>query len=54
MCPVVRSLVCLVCLQIYELLPGGCACIPQLSEALMTVSRALDAEMGSMPAVEVG
>jgi hypothetical protein len=36
-----------------ELLPGGRSSIPALAEALLVVSRALDAEMGSMPAVEV-
>jgi hypothetical protein len=40
-------------LQVSELLPGGQSSIPALAEALLVVSRALDAEMGSMPSVEV-
>jgi hypothetical protein len=39
--------------QVSELLPGGQSSIPALAEALLVVSRALDAEMGSMPSVEV-
>ncbi|WIA16567.1 hypothetical protein OEZ85_013237 [Tetradesmus obliquus] len=38
--------------QVSELLPGGRSSIPALAEALLVVSRALDAEMGSMPSVE--
>ncbi|WIA36761.1 hypothetical protein OEZ86_008027 [Tetradesmus obliquus] len=38
--------------QVSGLLPGGRSSIPALAEALLVVSRALDAEMGSMPSVE--
>ncbi|KAF8065507.1 hypothetical protein HT031_003108 [Scenedesmus sp. PABB004] len=38
--------------QVLALLPVGLAAIPQLSEALLAVSRALDAEMANMPAPE--
>lgn len=39
--------------QVSECLPRGEAAIPELAEALVAVSRALDAEMSSMPALEV-
>jgi hypothetical protein len=40
-------------MQVDELLPGGASSIPQLSVALVTISRALDSEMAAMPAREV-
>lgn len=39
--------------QVDELLPHGESSIPQLSAALVTISRAMDTEMASMPAHEV-
>lgn len=39
--------------QVEELLPKGVSSIPELSAALVTVSKALDSEMASMPAHEV-
>lgn len=39
--------------QVSELVPGGQGSIPALAEALLVVSKALDAEMGLMPSVEV-
>lgn len=39
--------------QVDELLPQGQSDIPQLSAALVTISRALDSEMAAMPAHEV-
>jgi hypothetical protein len=40
-------------LQVDELLPKGVDSIPQLSVALVTISKALDSEMSNMPAHEV-
>jgi hypothetical protein len=39
--------------QVDELLPKGVSSIPELSAALVTISKALDSEMASMPAHEV-
>lgn len=39
--------------QVEELLPKGVDSIPQLSVALVTISKALDSEMAAMPAHEV-
>jgi hypothetical protein len=39
--------------QVEQLLPKGVDSIPQLSVALVTISKALDSEMAAMPAHEV-
>jgi hypothetical protein len=44
---------CNCCLQVEQLLPKGVDSIPQLSVALVTISKALDSEMAAMPAHEV-
>lgn len=41
------------CVQVEQLLPKGVDSIPQLSVALVTISKALDSEMAAMPAHEV-
>lgn len=48
------ALPCFLLLQVEELLPKGAESIPQLSVALVTISKALDSEMAAMPAHEVG